>query len=130
MHVYRTGKRETAIEAYGSLEESFPGLVVLSGNPRQCGREDFASPDGAFSAGIWECTKGNFRITYPMDEIATLLKGKLIITDEQGRRTTLEAGDSFFVAEGETLTWEIIETVRKSYFLYMSPAKGAKAAAE
>ncbi len=130
MHVYRQRSREKAIEAYGSLEESCPGLVVLEGKPRQSGREDFASPDGTFSAGLWECTKGRFRITYPMDEIATLLKGKLVITDEKGRKTTLQAGDSFFVAKGETLIWEIVEPVRKSYFLYMSPAKAAKAAAE
>jgi uncharacterized cupin superfamily protein len=131
MHVYRLGARERGVVAYDeSLEASFPDLVVLKGKPRQSGREDFASPDGAFSAGVWECTTGSFRITYPMDEIATLLKGKLVITDERGRKTTLEAGDSFFVAKGETLTWDIIEPVRKSYFLYMPPAKAAKAAAE
>lgn len=131
MHVYRSGGRQMDIVAYEeSLEASFPGLVVLEGNPRQSGREDFASPDGTFSAGVWECTRGRFKLTYPMDEIATLLKGKLVITDEGGRKTTLEAGDSFFVARGETLTWEIVETVRKSYFLYMHPAKAAKAAAE
>lgn len=131
MHVYRPGGRESGIAAYDeSLEASFPGLEVLEGNPKQSGREDFASPDGAFSAGVWECTKGRFRITYPMDEIATLLKGKLVITDDNGRKTTLQAGDSFFVARGETLTWNIVEPVRKSYFLYMPPAKAAKAAVD
>lgn len=131
MHVYRPGGREKGVTAYDeALEVSFPGLEVLEGNPRQSGREDFASPDGRFSAGVWECTKGRFRITYPMDEIATLLKGRLVLTDEAGRKSTLGPGDSFFVAAGETLTWEIIETVRKSYFLYTRPAKAAKAAAE
>jgi len=131
MQVYRPDARERGIVAYDEpLEDSFRGLVVLKGNPRQSGREDFASPDGALSAGVWECTMGSFRITYPMDEIATLLKGKLVITDDRGRKTTLEAGDSFFVAKGETLTWDIIEPVRKSYFLYMRPTKAAKAAAE
>lgn len=131
MHVYRPGARERGVVAYDeSLDASFPGLVVLKGKPRQSGREDFASPDGTFSAGIWECTVGSFRVTYPMDEIATLLKGRLVITDEQGRKATLQAGDSFFVAKGETLTWDIIEPVRKSYFLYMPKAASAKAAAE
>lgn len=131
MHVYRTGTREKGIEAISEdLPTSFPGLELLDGQPRQSGREDFASPDGRFSAGIWECTKGRFRIIYPMDEIATLLKGRLVITDEAGRRSTLGPGDSFFVAAGETLTWDIIEPVRKSYFLYMRPARAAKAAAE
>lgn len=130
MHVYRPGGREKGVVTYDeALETSFPGLEVLDGNPKQSGREDFASPDGRFSAGVWECTKGRFRITYPMDEIATLLKGRLVITDESGANP-LGPGDSFFVAAGETLTWEIVETVRKSYFLYTRPAKAAKAAAE
>ena len=131
MHVYRPGGRERGLTAYDeTLEQSFPGLVVLEGSPKQSGREDFASPDGSFSAGLWECTKGRFRLTYPLDEIATLIKGKLVITDEKGRKTTLEAGDSFFVAQGETLEWNVIETVRKSYFLYMPKTASAKAAAE
>ena len=47
MHVYRPGGRERGLTAYDeTLEQSFPGLVVLEGTPKQSGREDFRGGPG------------------------------------------------------------------------------------
>lgn len=40
------------------------------------------------------------------------------MTDSDGVRHELTAGDSFLVRQGGTVTWEILEDMRKSYFLF------------
>jgi uncharacterized cupin superfamily protein len=118
MHVYQLAAQEQGIEALPPLSESYPTMEILSGDPRQSGRLDVSGEDGALYAGVWECTRGSFRFTYTFTELATILTGRIAVTDAQGTRHELGVGDSFLVRQGETVTWEILEDMRKSYFLF------------
>jgi uncharacterized protein len=118
MHVYRPAAPEEGLEPLPPLPESYPTIEILSGNPQQRGRLDVSDQEGALFAGVWECTRGSFRYQYTFTELATILTGRIAVTDSDGARHELVAGDSFLVRQGETVTWEILEDMRKSYFLF------------
>jgi uncharacterized cupin superfamily protein len=118
MYVYCQAAHEQGLDQLPPLTESYPTMEILSGDPRQSGRVDVSDQDGALSGGVWECTRGSFRFTYTFTELATLLEGRIAVTDADGVRHELAAGDSFLVRQGETVTWEILEDMRKTYFLF------------
>ena len=48
-----------------------------------------------------------------------MLAGRATLTNEAtGESITLKAGDHFFIEFGQTITWEVLETVRKVYAMY------------
>jgi uncharacterized cupin superfamily protein len=61
--------------------------------------------------------------------MSTILDGRIIVTDESGTSVTLAQGDSFFVGQGETVEWEIIEDMRKSHFTFFDLSVAVPAAA-
>lgn len=122
MEVYRPNGTEQRLEELPPLTESYPTMEILAGDPRQSGRADVVADDGNVYAGVWECTKGSFRIEYPFTELATILAGQIVVTHENGERHELGVGDSFLVHQGETVTWEVVEDMRKSYFLFVQAA--------
>ncbi len=122
---FKQSSEQSGIEAWPPLAEI--GANILSGDPQQSGRVDFGSLEGPLISGVWECTPGKFEITYPWGELATLLKGRITVTDADGRAVTYEPGDSFFVAQGQRVTWEIHEAVRKCFFIHVAKAEAAAA---
>ena len=89
--------------------------------------KDGGTFDGPLMSGVWECTPGKFEISYPWGELATLLKGRITVTDSDGRAVTYEPGDSFFVAQGQRVTWEVHEPTRKCFFIHVAKAESAAA---
>lgn len=126
MYVYRPAAPEQGLEPLPPLSESYPTIEILSGDPRQSGRVDVSDQEGALFAGVWECTQGSFRYEYTFTELATILKGSIAVTDSGGVRHELGVGDSFLVRQGETVTWEVLEDMRKSYFLFAEVAVAAR----
>ena len=51
--------------------------------------------------------------------LCTILKGRVTITDGEGKQTTFGPGDSFFIAQGETSTWDIHEAFQKTFFYHV-----------
>lgn len=98
--------------------ESLPFAKVISGKPTHSGRFDLGGFGCRTMAGVWEGTPGKFEYTYPGDEICTLLSGKLRVTDQSGKVHNYKAGDTFFTRKGEFAVWEILETVRKVFFIH------------
>ncbi len=119
MQTYKLNRKLELLDKLPPLTESYPTITVLEGNPVQSGRFDYSKCSDTVIAGEWCCTRGRFRLLYPFAEMATILDGRIIVTDESGISITLERGDSFFVGQGETAEWEIIEDMRKSYFLFI-----------
>ena len=78
----------------------------------------FASPDGAFTAGIWKSTPGKFRAVYEEDEFYHMLYGEVVIADEQGGTQTVLPGDTIVVPAGFTGTWEVRKPTKKFYAHY------------
>jgi uncharacterized cupin superfamily protein len=118
MHSYKQSANQTGLEVWPDLEEK--GIEVLEGNPKPSGRVDWGTAGGPLTAGTFECTPGKFRLTYPFSELSTILRGRLTVTDGEGNQETFGPGDSFFMAQGEDATWEIHETVRKTFFLHIA----------
>jgi uncharacterized cupin superfamily protein len=88
---------------------------IVAGRPDTRGLNAFSSAHGAFSAGIWECSPGKWRVHYAEDELSVLLSGRLVVTDSAGAQRTFAAGDAFVVPAGFVGTVEIVETVRRIF---------------
>jgi uncharacterized cupin superfamily protein len=95
-----------------------PADRIVSGNPRQSVQNLFASADGRFNSGIWECAPGKWRVVFTESEFCHLLEGKIIVTGDDGSVATFEAGDSFVSPAGFNGTWEVVEPARKLYAFY------------
>ena len=61
----------------------------------------------------WSCTKGRFRWQYQVDEMAHILSGEVIITDQSGAERRLGPGDTAFFPAGSSSVWQVIRDVRK-----------------
>ncbi len=74
--------------------------------------------------GTWEATPGRWHVHYDEWEYCYILKGKSVITDQDGNSITVNTGDSFVIEPGFSGTWEVIETVEKNYVILMPPFNG------
>lgn len=72
--------------------------------------------DGLY-CGIWQATKGKWRIQYDEWEYCLFLEGYSIITEADGTEHHLHAGDRFVIRPGLSGTWEVIETTTKDYVI-------------
>lgn len=91
------------------------GGKVLEGTPKISGRIDFQ--ENGMTAGIFEATTGKVEITMPFTEHATIIEGKVTITDEAGNSHTYKPGDSYFIKQGQIIIWDVKDKrVRKSFF--------------
>ena len=93
--------------------------------------ESFGEPIGALAkqtnsgffeednlcAGTWECEPGKMKIDLDLMEFCHLLKGHWILTSQSGQVTELKAGDSWIFPRGWKGESEVVETVRKVYFI-------------
>lgn len=76
------------------------------------------SDDASITTGVWECAPCREEIpAYPVNEMMTVISGSVTITNANGESDTFSAGDTFFIAKGTQLVWEITETLRKFYFI-------------
>lgn len=72
---------------------------------------------GNLFAGTWECEPGKMKLDLDVMEFCHLLKGHWVLTSESGQVTEVRAGDSWIFPKGWKGTAEVLETVRKVYFL-------------
>ncbi|MCZ6721557.1 MAG: cupin domain-containing protein [Proteobacteria bacterium] len=127
MFDYSQNKSQTGLEPWHPLEEI--GATILEGTPQQSGRIDFGSLETPMITGVWECTKGKFEVTYPWNELATILEGNITITDSKGNAMKFGPGDTHFAVKGDRVTWQIhSDKVRKAFFIYTGDQVAAEAA--
>ena len=72
---------------------------------------------GNLFAGTWECQPGKMKLDLDVMEFCHLLKGHWILTSDSGLVTEVKAGDSWIFPKGWKGTAEVLETVRKVYFI-------------
>jgi len=78
----------------------------------------FATGDESILTGTWECAPCREKIDgYPVHEMMTVVSGKLRLTHADGRVEEFGPGDTFFIAKGTPVLWEITETLRKIYMI-------------
>ena len=68
-------------------------------------------------AGTWESEPGTLNLDLDLMEFCHLLKGYWILTSESGQVTEVKAGDSWIFPRGWKGKAQVIETVRKVYFI-------------
>lgn len=78
----------------------------------------FATPDEKLLTGTWECAPCREDIpAYPVHELMTIVSGAITLTHADGTAERLGAGDTFFIAKGTPVIWEITEKLRKIYMI-------------
>ena len=117
MNVYKPGSDLGELKESNFLEEI--GARILEGDPKSVSRADFGDSGGPLCSGIYGVTPGKFEVDYTWTEIATILEGRIRLTDANGKVNEIGPGESFFVAAGETITWEVLEETRKCFYYYM-----------
>jgi uncharacterized protein len=95
------------------VSSPFPEEWVLEGSPQARATAIAHSRDGAMTVIAWSCTKGRFRWQYQVDEMAHILSGEVILTDQSGTERRLGPGDTVFFAAGSWCLWEVTRDVRK-----------------
>ena len=73
--------------------------------------------EGNQYAGTWECEPGTLKLDLELTEFCHLLEGHWILTSESGQVTEVRAGDSWVFPSGWKGTAEVVEKVRKVYFM-------------
>ena len=74
--------------------------------------------DGAIQTGVWECAPSREVIdAYPVHEMMTVISGALTLTHADGTAESFGPGDTFFIAKGTPVVWEITEKLRKFYMI-------------
>jgi hypothetical protein len=73
--------------------------------------------EGNWIAGTWECEPGKMELDLDLMEFCHLLEGHWILTSESGQVTEIKAGDSWVFPRGWKGTSEVVEKVRKVYFI-------------
>ena len=72
---------------------------------------------GNHFAGTWECEPGTLQLDLNVTEFCHLLEGHWILTSESGQVTEVRAGDSWVFPRGWKGTAEVVEKVRKVYYM-------------
>lgn len=82
------------------------------------------SPSGlrnGLSVGIWECTPGQWRRQVMQAEFAHFVAGHAWFHPDGGKSIEIRAGDAVYFFPNTTGTWEITETLRKTYVVIAAP---------
>ena len=98
------------------LEHSAPVAVPL-GEPVAVASTTSVERDDGVETGIWECTPGRWRRQIVQQEFCHFIKGRCTFTPDGGEPLVIEAGDALMLPANSTGTWDIQETVRKTYVL-------------
>lgn len=94
-----------------------PGAFT-SDDKTELNHTHFNTDDESILTGTWECAPCLEDIpAYPVHEMMTIVSGKITLTHPDGTKEHLKAGDTFFIAKGAPVVWEITETLRKIYMI-------------
>lgn len=93
--------------------------TALQPNQTEASTNLWAAPDGRLNIGVWECTPGCFTADRAENaEFCFVLAGKAVMTQNDGTRRELTAGDALILPRGWKGEWEIEEHLRKIYVIY------------
>lgn len=76
-----------------------------------------ALTDRPASTGIWECSPGRFRRQVAEAEYSTIISGEGSFTPDDGEPIEFRAGDALYFQADTQGTWEIRQSVRKTYLI-------------
>lgn len=95
-----------------------PADKVVEGAPSSAFQVIYSSASEEFTAGLYECTAGKWRVSYAEDEFCTLLEGRLRMTSDDGTVQEYAAPSSFLIPSGYAGWWEPLSHLRKFFVIY------------
>lgn len=96
------------------LEVVGPRAGALRGDPVES--MHVLVDDGLVQTGVWEVTPGSFPGAKDgISEVMHIVAGRGAITGADGQVTRLEPGVVMFTPDGWRGTWDVEETIRKTY---------------
>lgn len=98
------------------LDSSNPVAVPL-GEPVAVTSATCMERSDGVETGIWGCTPGRWRRQIVQQEFCHFIKGRCTFTPDGGQPLFIKAGDALMLPANSTGTWDIQETVRKTYVL-------------
>ena len=100
-----------------SSESVPPPEVVQAGNPRSKTWTAASFAAGrSVSTGIWTAEPGILKVrSYPVDEVFTVLSGKIEVTNEDGSVVHVGPGQSCLLRKGWTGLFHTVEQTRKCF---------------
>jgi uncharacterized cupin superfamily protein len=90
---------------------------IISGAPVTRTWVHYEDPETKLAAGIWEATRGKWRITYSEWEYVVMISGRCIVTGDDGTKIQAGPGDAFVIEPGFSGTWDVLETMRKHWVI-------------
>ena len=78
------------------------------------------------NVGIWECTPGKWRRQVMQAEFAHFVAGHAWFHPDGGESFEIRAGDAVYFFPNTTGTWEVTETLRKTYVVIAAPRLRAR----
>ena len=116
MIAFKLNEERIDLDVWGPPEKL--SAVTLEGEPIMYGKPLYGTGEGPITDGVYEVTKGKFKVIYPFHEHATVLEGEVTLSDEAGNSVTYGPGDSWFCHQGEVITWDVkSERLRKTFFV-------------
>jgi uncharacterized cupin superfamily protein len=103
------------LEDWGPVKEPAGERIA-----RVRGREHLSVLGGAFRVGVWECSPGRWRRQVMEPEFAHFVAGRARFIPDQGEAFDINAGDAVWFPAKTTGTWDISETLRKTYVIVAS----------
>lgn len=114
MIIYRPHQAVEETELVDLGDPADLGGKVLEGDPRISARIDHQV--GTVTAGVFQATTGVVEITFPFTEHATILDGRVTITDADGLVHDYRPGDSYVIEQDAVVRWEVRgRRVQKSF---------------
>jgi uncharacterized cupin superfamily protein len=111
--------RAIKIDTAAPLEPSdppSPAVLLSSPPPQQNARDDFASPQGHFTAGVWSTTPYTRKIIpFPRFELMHIVQGTVTMSDGAGHHDIIVAGETIFVPMGAANGWQSHGLLKKIF---------------
>lgn len=96
-----------------------PAALIAEGDPQSESWQSYEfAASGKATMGVWSGQPGKINIpAYPVNELMTVISGKLEVTNEDGTVMSFEPGESFFIPKGWKGVWHVVVPSEKCYFI-------------
>lgn len=112
-----------------ALQTSRPRAPALEGSPVES--YQVLHIDAGGRSGVWECTPGRFESARDGDtELMHFISGEGTITSADGTVFEIRPGAVLIAPDGWRGTWNIQQTVRKVYTIWIVPAPATPSTGE
>ena len=93
--------------------EPIPSEWILGGKPQARCKKLVRSRDWTSHIVVWDCTPGQFKWHFTMDEAIIVISGEAFMINENGEERRFGPGDLGFFPAGSSCKWRVSQHFRK-----------------